>query len=103
MTVISASLRSKNTLPTASILMRAALVAMLGMVTLAVPSLGVLSASTYGKVLPPSAEKVIFTALVLTGAASVPATFQVTVWVEPPFTVDGVDAEVTRNGPAAGA
>ena len=41
-----------------------------------------LAASTYGYVSPPSVERLILTFAALTGAAFVPATFQVTVWVE---------------------
>ena len=44
-----------------------------------------LAASTYGYVWPPSVDRQIFTLAVLIGATSVPATFQVTVCVEPPF------------------
>ena len=37
--------------------------------------------------------------VVLIGAASVPATSHVTVWVDPPCTAPAVFGEVTRNGP----
>ena len=56
---------------------------MFGSVTASEPSFGVLAASTFGYVWPPSVESAIFTFAVLTGATSVPATSHVTVCVEP--------------------
>ena len=47
------------------------------------PSLGVLDAKTIGKVAPPSVESKMFTFAVLIPLAVVPATFQVTVAVDP--------------------
>ena len=82
-TVKSALETSKKTLPTASTLTRACVVATFGSVTACEPSFGVLAASTIGYVWPPSVESEIFTFAVLTGGGSVPATFQVTVRVEP--------------------
>ena len=52
---------SKKTLPTASTLTRAFVVAMSGIVTACEPSFGVLAARTYGYVCPPSTESEIFT------------------------------------------
>ena len=51
------------------------------MVTAWVPSLGVLAASTVGKVLPPSVDRQDAHVGRATGAAGVLATFQVTVCV----------------------
>ena len=93
----SASETSKNTLPTASTLIRACWSAMFGTVTSAEPSFGVLAARTS------PLSRLIFTSLVPTGATSVPATFQVTVCVVPARSVAGAACEVTRNGPANGA
>ena len=101
--VKSASLTSKKTFPTASILIRAFPVATFGSVTVAEPVLAVCSASTYGKVSPPSADSEIFTCAAFTGATSVPATSHVTVWAEPPSRTAAAPCEVTRNGPASGA
>ena len=77
---------------------RAVVVVILGMVTLCVPSLGVLASSVV-KVAPPSVVNRMFTLAQLIGAAVVPATSQVTVWVEPPLYVTAVLGEVTANGP----
>ena len=65
------------------------------------PSFGVLAASTVGNVRPLSVESEILTFAVFTGAPEVPATFQVTVWVEPPSQLSAVFGCVTTNGPAA--
>src|SRR3954447_4810334 len=86
-------------LPTAATSMRAVLVLIEGSVTWAVPLLGVLARSTVGKVFPPSVESRIETFAQFTGAAVVPATFQVTVCT--PDHETGVLGEVTTNGPAA--
>ena len=75
--VKSASDRSKKTLPTASILIRAFCVATSGMLSDSLPSLGVLSDNTCGKVAPPSVDSEIFTFFASTGATSVPATSHV--------------------------
>ena len=94
-----ASETSKKTFPTASILTRACEVTPIGIVTSAEPSFGVLAKSTVGKVWPPSVESEILTFATLTGAAVVLATFQVTVWTEPPATWIEVFGDVTLNGP----
>ena len=99
----STSLTSKKTLPTASTLMRAWDVATKGSVTTAEPVFGAAAASTYGQVLPPSVERLSLTLVVPIGATSVPATFHVTVWLEPSSRVAAVDCEVTRKGPVPGA
>src|SRR3954451_19397477 len=101
--VKSASEMSKKTLPTASTLIRAFEVATFGTVTDCDPSFGVLSASTYGYVWPPSADSVIFTLAVLTGATSVLATFHATVRCEPATHFAAAAGPFTRNGPAVGA
>src|SRR3954447_16520145 len=97
--VTSASETSKNTFPTASTLIRAAVVSTCGRVTVAEPSFAVLSASTVGYVAPPSVDRLILTFAALIGAASVPATSHVTGWSEPASSVAGAPCEVTRNGP----
>src|SRR5580765_8531045 len=81
--------------------MRAFFVAAFGTMTSAEPSLGVLASSTYGYVWPPSTDSEIFTFAVEIGGALVPATFQVTVCVEP--AAHEVGADVTRNGPVPAA
>jgi hypothetical protein len=70
---------SKKILPIASILTRALVVGVLGIVSDSVPSLGVLARRTTGKVAPPSREREILTFAVLTGGAVVPVTSQVIV------------------------
>ena len=70
---------SKKTLPTASTLILAVVVAPAGMVTDSVPSLGVLANRTVGKVCPPSVDIEILTFAQLTGGSVVLFTFQVTV------------------------
>jgi hypothetical protein len=74
---------SKKTLFTASTLILAVLVLTFGIATFALPLLGTDAASTVGNVCPPSVDSEILTFAVLTGAAVVFATFQVTVWVVP--------------------
>src|SRR6266404_5980870 len=69
----------KKMLSTASILIRAVEVGMLGMLTVAAPLLGLLDESTTGKVFPPSIESRMRTLRQLIGAADVLATFHVTV------------------------
>src|SRR5688572_24725715 len=89
-------------LPTASTRTRAWVLAVLaGIVTPWLPSFGVLASSTIGNVLPPSVDKVMRTLAVLTGAAVVDATFQVTVCAEPEGQLTAVFGAVTANGPAA--
>jgi len=75
---------SKNIFPNASTLIRAVEVTPTGIVTDSEPSLAVLANKTVGNVKPPSLEKSILTFDTLKGAALVPTTFQVTVWVDPP-------------------
>ena len=60
------------------------------------------AASVVGKVLPPSVESSIATLAQLTGAAVVPATFQVTVCALLPAQVTAVFGWVTANGPGRG-
>ena len=69
----------KKMLSTASILIRAVEVGMLGMLTVAVPVLGLLDERITGKVFPPSMESRMRTLTQLIGAADVLATFHVTV------------------------
>ena len=75
---------SKKIFPTASILIRAVVVGILGMVSNSVPSLGVLAVITVGKVRPPSVDNDILTLAQLTGAAVVLATAHVMVCEELP-------------------
>lgn len=92
---------SKKILPTASIFIRAVVVGVLGMVSAAVPSLGVLAINTVGNVWPPSVLKEIFTLAQLTGATVVLATLHVIVCVEPPAQLTTVFGAVTAKGPDA--
>src|SRR3954452_10807770 len=96
--VKSAFEMSKKMFPTASTLIRAFFVGVFGTTTLWEPSFAVDAASTYGYVCPPSTDSEIFTLAVEMGAALVPATFHVTVCVEPAAQFAG--EPVTRNGPA---
>ncbi len=75
---------SKNTLPAASILMRACVVLTFGTVMISEPSFGVDDKTSIGNVLPPSADRKILTFAALTGELFVFATFQVTVCAELP-------------------
>src|SRR5215210_2335118 len=86
--------------PTASIFRRAFVVPTFGRVTDSEPSFGVLAARTCGYVRPPSVERLILTAAVLTGGRFVFATFHITFCVEEPAQVTAVFGAVTRNGPA---
>ena len=79
-----ASLISKKIFPTASILILAVEVGVLGIVTTSEPSLAVVLTSTVGNVCPPSVLNEIFTLAQLTGVAVVLATFHVMVWLVPP-------------------
>src|ERR1700749_3148258 len=63
---------SKNTLPTASTLKRAADAVTFGSTTRAEPVFGTAPASTYGYVMPPSVDRLIFTCDALTGGWSAP-------------------------------
>ena len=92
---------SKKMLPAHSTLMRADEVASLGTVMLCEPSLAVLSAKVWPKVVPPSVESKILTEEQLTGAAVVLATSQVTLCWLPPAHVTAVLGAVTANGPAS--
>ena len=76
------------------------MVAIFGIVTLWLPSLGV-EADKVVKVTPPSVVSKISTFAQLTGAAVVPATFQVMVCIPIPKKVTAVLGDVTKNGPAA--
>ena len=69
---------SKKIFPTASTLIRAVVLGVLGIVTTCDPSLGVLAINVV-KVFPPSVDNDIFTLAQLTGAAVVLLTDQVTV------------------------
>src|SRR5256886_8797093 len=69
----------KKMLSTASILMRAVEVGVLGMMMVAAPVLGLLDERIKGKVFPPSMESRMRTFAQLIGAAEVLATFHVTV------------------------
>ena len=89
---------SKKMLPTASTLMRAVVVGRLGTVIAWLPSLAV-SATTVGKLKPPSVDNSILTVAALTGAEVVLATFHVTVCVEFPAHETLVLGEVTTKGP----
>src|SRR6476661_981833 len=81
-------------------MMRAVDEVMAGSVTMALPLLGTPLSSVVGYVKPPSVERRMFTVAQLTGAAVVPATFQVTVWAAPPVQVTAVLGAVTTKGPA---
>src|ERR1700749_2217079 len=70
---------SKNTLPTASTLNRAAAAVTFGSTTRAEPVFGTALARTYGYVMPPAVDRLIFTGEARTGGWSVPATSHVTV------------------------
>ena len=91
---------SKKMLPTASIFIRAVVVAVLGIVSTSEPSFGVLAANTVGKVCPPSVDKEILTLAQLIGAAVVLATAQVIVCEAPPAHDTAVFGAVTEKGPA---
>ena len=93
-------LMSKKMLPMASILILAVVLSVLGITTAWLPSLGVLSKSTVGKVCPPSVLSEIFTLAQLMGAMLVLFTVQVTVCVEPPAQLTAVLGAETPNGPA---
>lgn len=86
---------SKKILLTASILMRAVEVGVLGIKTACDPSFGVLDTSTVGKVCPPSVLNEIFTLAQLTGVAVVLATFHVMFCVLPPVQDIAVFGAVT--------
>ena len=92
---------SKNIFPTASTLILAVVVDVLGMTSDSVPSLGVLAANTVGKDCPPSVLNDIFTFAQLTGLAVVFATLQVMFCVDPPAQETAVLGAVTANGPEA--
>ena len=90
---------SKKILPTDSTFILAVVVGMLGIVTGCVPSLGVLEASVYGQVLPPSVDIRMFTLAQLTGAAVVLLTVQVIFCVDKPVQDTAVFGEDTPKGP----
>ena len=89
---------SKKIFPTASTLILAVVVGVLGIVTTSLPSLGVLATKVLN-VLPPSVEMDIFTLAQLTGDAVVLATFHVIVWDELPAHETAVFGAVTEKGP----
>ena len=91
---------SKKILPLAITLTLACVVILLGTLISSEPSLGVLAASKMGNVKPPSVDRLIFTWLVLIGAASVPDTFQVTVLKDPTSQLVAVLGLLTTKGPA---
>ena len=93
-------LMSKKMLPMASILILAVVLSVLGITTAWLPSLGVLSKSTVGKVCPPSVLNEIFTLAQLMGARLVLLTVQVTVCVVPAPQLTAVLGAETPNGPA---
>ena len=90
---------SKKILPTDSTFILAVVVGMLGIVTDCVPSLGVLAASVYGQVLPPSVDIRMFTLAQLTGAAVVLLTVQVIFCDDKPLQDTAVFGEDTPKGP----
>ena len=92
---------SKKTLPTHETRTRARAVGGSGIVTISVPSLGVVAAREVGKVLPPSVDRSISTSAQFTGATLVPATLHVTVRRLLPLQVSAVLGGVTANGPAS--
>jgi hypothetical protein len=71
-----------------------------GMVTLALPLFGELSASTTGKLVPPLVESEIFTLAALIGTLVVPATSHVTLKGVPGVRVVALFCELMRKGPA---
>ena len=75
---------SKKIFDKASTFTLAVVVTTLGIVNNSDPSLGVEGEITVGYVRPPSVDKLIFTLATLNGAAFVPTTFHVIVWLEPP-------------------
>src|SRR5690606_10274509 len=93
---------SKNTLPTQEARTRACVVlgAGAGTMTEAEPLLAVLAASSNGQLAPPSTDRSRRTLAQETGAASVLATFQVTVCGSARSQVVAVLGLVTTNGPA---
>src|SRR5262245_2835135 len=92
---------SKNTLFTASTLMRAeALFRPAGTLMAWLPSLPVIANRTIGNVMPTSRDRAIFTLLQFTGATLVLLTLHVTVWVVPTGHVSPPLGAVTWNGPA---
>ena len=89
---------AKKTLSTGRTMMRAVWVpVMLGTTRFSEPSFSVLATSRVGNVLPPSVDRRISTRLALMPAAVVPATFQVTVCVDPVFHETAVLGLVTSN------
>jgi len=86
-------------LPAASTFTLAFVVATLGIVSAAEPSLGCSEERRVGKVVPPSVDNDILTAAQETGGTVVPATFHIIVWVEPPAHVTFVLGDVTWKGP----
>ena len=92
---------SKKMLPTASTFILAVVVGVAGINNASVPSLGVLAASTVGKVCPPSVLNEIFTLAHSTGVKLLLATLHVIVCVLPPAHVTAVFGTETAKGPDA--
>ena len=90
---------SKKMLSADSTFTLAVVVLTLGIVTASEPSFDVLAERTNGKVVPPSVDNDILTAVQDTGGAVVPATSHIIVWVEPPSQVTFVLGDVTLKGP----
>lgn len=90
---------SKKILPTDSTFILAVVVGTFGIVTDCEPSLGVLLASVYGHVFPPSVDNRMFTLAQLTGAAVVLFTVQVMVCADNPGHETAVLGAETPNGP----
>jgi hypothetical protein len=89
----------KKMLPTDSTFTRAIELTALGTLIVATPVLGASPASVNGKVLPPSIESNMRTLLQSIGELEVPATFHVTVCVEPASHWLEAMGWVTLNGP----
>ena len=90
---------SKKILPAPSTLIRPCVVVTFGIVTVSVPSFGVLARIVVGNVRPPSVENDILTFAALTGAAVVLFTVHEMVCDEPPAHVTAVLGAVTLKGP----
>ena len=86
---------AKNMLLLQATFILANVVAVLGTVTTDDPLFETELASKVGNVNPPSVDNDTLTAEQLTGAESVLATFQVTLWAVPPFHVTAVFGAVT--------
>ncbi len=86
-------------LPTGTIMIRQKGAGVFGTVMVSVPSLAVLATNVL-KVAPLSVEIMMFTVVVLIGAAVEPPKLQVMVWVEPTgHETLSTAGDVTANGP----